>query len=187
MKNLKIAVLLVTVILFGTQADIFAQQRKGMGNGQAMGSGQVGNAQGNGYVQGYFCNNIPGITEEQMSKMQNQRLIQMKERQANQNQMREKRAHLITLQSANNVNMNAVNKTIDEITALQNAQWKKRAAHKQAVRNILTDDQKVYYDNHSGRRGYGNRNGNCNNGRRGRGNGAGYGNGQGYGNSNWNN
>lgn len=178
--KLKIATLLVTVIIFGTQADIFAQRGNGMGNGQ-------GNGNGNGNGQGNVCNNIPGITEEQKTKMQDLRLIQMKERQANQNQMREKRAHLITLQSADKADMNAINKTIDEITTLQNTQWKKRAAHKQEVRNLLNDEQKVYYDAHSGRKGKGHRNGNCNNGRKqGHGNGGGYGNGQGYGNSNWN-
>ena len=176
----KIAALLVTVILFGTQTDIFAQQRKGMGNAQQVNSVK---ANSNSYGQGYVCNSIPGITEEQKSKMQDLKLIQMKERQTNQNQMREKRAHLITLQSANKADMNAINKTIDEITALQNTQWKKRAAHKQAIRNLLTDDQKVYFDNYSGRKGHGHKKGNCNNGRNGRGNG----NGQGNGNSNWNN
>lgn len=180
MKNLKIVTLLVTVIIFGTQTNIIAQRGNGMGNGQGYGQG---NMQG----QGYVCNNIPGITEEQKTKMQDLRLIQMRERQTNQNQLREKRAHLISLQSAEKADMNVINKTIDEITTLQNAQWKKRAAHKQAVRNVLTDEQKVYYDAQSGRKGYGRRNGNCNNGRRqGRGYGAGYGNGQGYGNSNWN-
>lgn len=179
MKTLKLktVALLVTVILLGTQTNIFAQQRNGMGNGQ-----------GNGYGQGsgYYCNNIPGITDEQTSKMQELRVVQMKSSQVNQNQMREKRAHLTTLQTSDKVDMSAINTTIDEITALQNSQWKKRAAHKQAVRNVLTAEQKVYYDANNGRKGHGNRHAQCN-GRRGRGNGngGGYGNGQGYGNSNW--
>ena len=167
--KLKIATLLFTVILFGTQVDVFAQQRNGMGKGH-----------GNGYGmgQGMTCNNIPGITDEQKTKMQEFRVIQMKERQQTQNQVREKRAHLITLQTADKVDLNAINKTIDEITALQNAQWKKRAAHKQAVRNLLTDEQRVYFDNHNGRKGQGRMQGNCKGQR--------HGNGGGYGNGNWN-
>ena len=160
--KLKIAALLFTVILFGTQVDVFAQQRNGMGKGQ-----------GNGYGmgQGMTCNNIPGITDEQKTKMQELRVIQMKERQQAQNQVREKRAHLITLQSADKVDLNAINKTIDEITALQNAQWKKRAAHKQAVRNLLTEEQRVYFDNQSGRKGQGRMQGNCKGQRHGNGGG----------------
>ena len=167
--KLKIAALLFTVILFGTQVDVFAQQRNGMGRGQ-----------GNGYGmgQGMVCSNIPGITDEQKTKMQEFRVVQMKERQQTQNQIREKRAHLITLQTADKVDLNAINKTIDEITALQNAQWKKRAAHKQAIRNLLTDEQRVYFDNHRGRKGQGRTQGNC------RGHRHGYGGGNGSGN--WN-
>jgi len=168
MKNLKfkIVALLFTAILFSVQTNTFAQ--RGNGNGQGQGKGYY-QGQGNGQGNGAFCNNIPGLTEEQKSKMQVLRVAHMKARQTNQNLIREKRAHLITLQTADNIDTKVINSTIDDITELQNKQWKKRSAHMVEIRKILTDEQKVYFNNHQGQKGQGygrgNGKGNINHGR----------------------
>lgn len=75
--------------------------------------------------------------------------------------MAEKRAHLNVLRTADKVDMNAINKSIDEMGANRTKMMKKREAHRQAIREILTDDQKVYFDS---RRGRGSRGGNGQNG-----------------------
>ena len=162
---MKKLILLVTIIMIGTQIDISAQQRIGQR-----------------YSQYNICN-IVGITEEQKSEIQKLRIIQMKERQTTQNQLREKRAHLITLQSADKMDMNEINMTIDEITSLQNTQWKKRVMHRNSVRELLTDEQKTFYTNRNGK---GQCNGQGNRQCYGQGNREGYGQGnrQGYGQGN---
>jgi Spy/CpxP family protein refolding chaperone len=160
--RLKTVILLATIILLGTQTNTFAQSQSVKGNHQA---------------NGYYCNGIPEITNEQKSKIQELRVVYMKAQQVTKNQIREKKAHLITLQTADKANMSAINKTIDEITTLQNSQWKKRAAHKQDVRNILTNEQRVYFDVNKRHKGYGNQHKQCTNKNE-------YG--RGSGNPNWN-
>jgi len=154
MKTLKfkVAALLFTAILFGLQIGSFAQRGYGMNHGQ-----------GNG--QGYFCDNIPGLTDQQKSEIEEMRVAHWKERQTIQNQINEKNARLRTLQTSDNTSLQSVNNIIDEISDLQNKHWKNRAAHLQKVRNLLTDEQKVYFDSYQrgmgkGRcPGYGNGNG----------------------------
>ena len=46
--------------------------------------------------------------------------------------------------------MKAINANIDEITKLQNQMMKKAAEHRQQVRNLLTDEQKLWFDSHVG-------------------------------------
>ncbi len=181
MKTLKfkITALLFTAILFSVQTNAFAQRGYGNGNGNGNGLGQ-----GQGYYQssmtgqgnGVFCNNIPNLTDEQRSKIEVLRVAQMKARQTNQNLMREKRAHLITLQTADVEDVKVINGTIDDITELQNKQWKNRSSHMLEVRKLLTAEQKVYFNSNNGRKGQG----------YGRGNGRRNGNGnRNYGNGNY--
>lgn len=142
MKTLKSKiVLLFTVLLVSSQLNIFAQPMNAK------------QSKGYGYGQGYCMNSIPDLTEDQKTKITDLRVAHMKEMQNFKNQMREKRAHLITLQTADNVDMKAVNSTIDEITTLKNKQMKSNAVHRQKVRNLLTDNQKVYFDAHAGKKG----------------------------------
>jgi len=62
------------------------------------------------------------------------------------NLLAEKKAHLKTLQTAEKADLNAINSTIDEMTQLQSQLMKKNAAHTQAIRKILTDDQRIAFD-----------------------------------------
>lgn len=169
MKNLKFGTIgmLLVVALLSVSTNIFAQRGYGNGNGQ-------GNRQFNGNGQGYFCDNIPNLTTDQQTKIEKQRTAQWKEMQNYRNQLAEKRTRLQTLRSADNADMNAINKTIDEMSAIQTSMRKNREQHLQDVRNLLTDDQRVYFDNSN--RGRGNGQG------YGRGNGQGRGNGKGRGN-----
>ncbi|MCF6365428.1 MAG: Spy/CpxP family protein refolding chaperone [Bacteroidales bacterium] len=102
---------------------------------------------GNGFM------NIPDLTEAQKTKLTEMRTANMKEMLPLRNELKEKQARLNTISTGDNVNMKEVNKTIDEIGILKTTMAKKRAAHRQGVRKILTDDQKVFFDMHAGQKG----------------------------------
>ena len=57
-----------------------------------------------------------------------------------------------TLQSAEKPDLNAINKLIDEMAAVRAQIQKKAAAHKVEVASLLTDEQKVYFNAHQGRK-----------------------------------
>ncbi len=158
MKHFKITAtgVLLIVMLFNVNA--FAQR----GYGRAGGNGQ-----------GYFCNNIPNLTADQQTKITSMRTAHWKKMQESRNLLALKRAKLQTLRSSGDIN--AINKIIDDMSAIRTKMQKNREQHFQNVRNILNEDQKIYFDNFS--RGKGRY---CSFGRAyGAGNGTGYG--QGYG------
>lgn len=95
---------------------------------------------------GRMWQDIPDLTQDQTKKIEDLHIAHLKEVNQLRSQMTEKKAHLRTLQTADKTDNAAINKTIDEITALQNNLMKKNEAHRQAVRNILTDKQKVIFD-----------------------------------------
>lgn len=155
-QKIKMMGVLLLALIFSVNAYTYAQ------GGAA---GGKGNGYGRGNGQGFFCNNIPDITPEQETKINALRSAHLKDKLTYQNQLDEKFARLRTLQSSDNVDMKSINKTIDEISAIQSDILKGRAQHIQDVRNLLTDDQKVYFDSF----------------RRGGGPGMGHGRGHGYG------
>jgi len=95
---------------------------------------------------GKMWQDMPDLTQEQMKKIEDLQIAHLKEVNQAKNQIAEKRAHLRTLQSADKVDNTSINKTIDDITTLQNDMMKKNEAHRQAVRNLLTEKQKVIFD-----------------------------------------
>ncbi len=96
--------------------------------------------------------NIPDLTETQKTKLTEMRAANMKEMLPLKNELQEKKAHLNTISTGDNVNMNDVNKTLDEMGAIKTNMAKKRAAHRQEVRKILTDDQRVFFDMRAGQK-----------------------------------
>jgi len=106
-----------------------------------------------------MCANIPNLTDEQQKKIDALTIPHRKEMQVLRAQMKEKQAHLETLRIADNADMTAINKTIDEISALKTTMMKKREAHKQEIRKILNDEQRLIFDAQSNKRGNGNGNG----------------------------
>ncbi|MCD4736713.1 MAG: Spy/CpxP family protein refolding chaperone [Bacteroidales bacterium] len=144
MKNTKMRTNLVMVaaLLLSLNLGVMAQQGNGWGNGQ-------------GWQKGDFCGNIPDLTEDQQSKIQTLRTAHWKEMQTLRNDLGEKRARLQTLQTADNVNMNEINNVIEEMGTIRTNKQKSAIAHRLDVRNLLTDDQKVYFDSRAGNRGAG--------------------------------
>ncbi|MBN2668480.1 MAG: periplasmic heavy metal sensor [Bacteroidales bacterium] len=95
---------------------------------------------------------IPDLTDQQKTEIEKLRIAHMKEIQQIKNQLDIKKAELKALQTAENPDMNAINKNIEERSALRTDLEKKSAAHHQAVRDLLTDDQKVIYDSKTARK-----------------------------------
>ena len=89
---------------------------------------------------------IPDLTDDQITKIKQISLDHKKAVMETRNLMREKDAHLQTLQTKDNPNMAEINKTIDEIGALRTQLQKSSAQHRQDVRNLLTPAQKVAFD-----------------------------------------
>lgn len=130
MKNLVKTGALIFVLLISLS--ITAQVRPGFG-------------QANGQVF-YRCNNIPNLTAEQQTKITALRTAHLKKMQNYRLQMAQKRVELQTLRVADKPDMNAINKTIDEISVIRTQMMKDREKHRQDVRNLLDQDQKVYFD-----------------------------------------
>ncbi|HLO92086.1 MAG TPA: periplasmic heavy metal sensor [Lentimicrobium sp.] len=90
--------------------------------------------------------NIPGLSEDQQSAINKLRIEHQKKARLIHATIKEKRAHLNTLRLAENIDMQQVNKTIDEIASLQADLMKERESHIQAVRSKLNNDQREWFD-----------------------------------------
>ena len=99
---------------------------------------------------GKKCTNIPNLTSEQQTKLADLRTAHMKEMLNYRNQMAEKKAGLQSLRTADKADINAINKLIDEMGNLHTKMMKSKEKHYQAVRSILTDEQRVYFDSFKG-------------------------------------
>lgn len=140
MKKVKQLSLVMLLSIFVFSASIAnAQNRNGSGTKQMNGQG--------------IENRIPDLTDTQKEKIKTLRTAHLKDAQQIKNQMGIKRAELKALQTAENPDLDAINKKIEERSALRLDLEKKSAAHKQSIRALLTDDQKVVYDKQTSRRG----------------------------------
>lgn len=89
---------------------------------------------------------IPDLTDEQKEQIRTVMTETRKEMLPLQNQVREKSAQLLTLRTAENADMNAINAMVEEISSLRAAMMKNRLASEQEIRALLTDDQRVIFD-----------------------------------------
>ncbi len=97
------------------------------------------------------CCGIKDLTPDQEKQMKSLKQKMVKEVLPLKNQVAEKKAHLNTISTGDNVDMTAVNKTIDELYALKAEIAKKQNQFKQDVRKLLNDEQKVMFDMHQGK------------------------------------
>lgn len=93
------------------------------------------------------------LSDEQKQKMKDIHLKTSKEVLPLKNQLAEKKAHLKTLTTVEKPDMNEINKTIDEMSALRNQIMKKKVAAKMEVRSILNDEQRLMFDMKDGKHG----------------------------------
>ncbi len=93
-------------------------------------------------------NGIPNLTDEQKAKIKDLHVAQYKETKTLRNQLGELKARQKTLATADNSDLKAINANIDEITKVMNQLMKSKAAFRQQVRALLTDEQKMWFDSH---------------------------------------
>ena len=164
---------ILTLMLFAFSYFSFAQEHKCTGKG--MGTEKVavekGNCHGDGMQmekgQGKCMNMLPGLTEDQKKQMEAKKLVLQKEMMQLDNLIGEKKAKLRTLETADKADLAAINTTIDEMMQLKAEKMKKHAAHRQDIRKILNDEQRMIFDMHackSGKMGKGHKGGNHGNG-----------------------
>jgi len=148
MKN-KTLVSTMLVIMLMLVSVGFAQN--GNGNGQQKGKKANGN-KSSMYHHKKGMNNIPNITDAQKEQIKKLRTENMKAMLPLKNSLMEKKAHLNTLSTSESVDMKAINKQIDEISKIKAKMMKQKAKMRQDVRALLTDDQRIYFDMHSGQK-----------------------------------
>ena len=112
-------------------------------------SAQQGNIPGNRNC----LERIPGLTDKQKEQIENARTEHLRKIQPMRNMLREKKARLHSLETVENADMAEINKTVEEIGDIRTRLQKERAAHRQAIRDLLTTNQKVHFDNVAGRYG----------------------------------
>lgn len=95
---------------------------------------------------------LPDLTEEQEAQMKELRLARLESSTRHRNQMDELRARKRNLMTQSSVDNDAISNIIDEMTALKNAQMKEAVNKRQAVRNMLTEEQRVIFDSRQARR-----------------------------------
>ncbi len=93
-----------------------------------------------------ICEIIPDLTEEQEAKIKELRVDHLKEMKPFRNQVNELRARKQTLMTSDNANLKEINSVIDKMTDIQSKMMKATAKHHQEVRNLLTDEQKLFLD-----------------------------------------
>lgn len=94
---------------------------------------------------------LPGLTDDQKTKFKALKLAHMKEMMPLKNQMGEKKAKMKSLMTVDKPDMTAINALIDEMALLHAEMMKKKAAHKQEMRKIMNDEQRLIFDMHSGK------------------------------------
>lgn len=99
---------------------------------------------------------IADLTADQQTKIDELKTAMMKDMLSYKNQIAEKKAHLKTLAMADQADMTAINKTVDELYALKAELAKKKEAHIQEVRKVLTPEQRLQFDMMHAKMGHGN-------------------------------
>jgi Spy/CpxP family protein refolding chaperone len=86
------------------------------------------------------------LTDQQRNDIKKIRMNMKKAIMPLKNLTVEKRAHLKTLSTAEKVNLDEINKTIDDIFSLKAQIMKLREAARQDLRKLLTDEQRMIFD-----------------------------------------
>ncbi len=143
-STLRNSMMLVLVLLLTNAGTaIFAQGKKGK---KEETKEMIIQKEGNNHEKEHGYMGIKNLTDDQKQKVEKLNLTQQKEMLQLRNQIAEKKAHLKTLEIADNGDMNAINKTIEEMGSIKIDMMKKKASHKQEIRKILNDEQRLQFD-----------------------------------------
>jgi Spy/CpxP family protein refolding chaperone len=89
---------------------------------------------------------IPDLTEDQKNKTEVLRNQQMTASTHYRARMDELQARKRTLRVAETTDLNAINNIIDQMEKMRAEHLKRREAHHQQIRNLLTSEQKALFD-----------------------------------------
>ena len=92
------------------------------------------------------------LTDQQQEKIKQIRSSKAKQQIDRQNQVRELRAQLMTAMSQDQVDKSQVNSLIEQIGELRTSGDKDRADTMIAIREVLTDEQRLIFDQHKSQR-----------------------------------
>ncbi|TLX78318.1 periplasmic heavy metal sensor [Labilibacter sediminis] len=92
------------------------------------------------------------LTDAQKEQMKSLKLRFIKEITPIKNELGVKSASLKAVSTGDNVDSKKVYKLLEEIGSLKVEMSKKHFDHKQSVRELLTEEQRVLFDAHSGKR-----------------------------------
>lgn len=92
------------------------------------------------------CNNLPDLTQEQQTAIRQLQSTRASSVPLYRAQMNELQARKRTLSLADNPDMDQINKVIDQMEKLRADNLKQMAAHRQAVRQILSPEQRAIFD-----------------------------------------
>jgi len=145
MKAIKLSLLAFAIVLI-TSSNLFSQRGNQNNRGACV---------------------LTDLTEQQETKLSELRTQQLEASTRHRATMDELRAKKRTLSIAENPNLNEINSIIDQMESLRADHLKLNEAHKQAVRSVLTPEQRAEFDSrHQQRpRGQGPRLQNCPQGR----------------------
>lgn len=93
------------------------------------------------------------LSEEQQAKLKALRLEHQQKMKYEHNKVGEDEARLKTLMSAPEKDLKAINKTIDKISEAKAELWKKKIAHQEEMKEILTPEQQSKMEQLKARRG----------------------------------
>jgi Spy/CpxP family protein refolding chaperone len=129
--NIKLFLLPVFFLLIASSLDAVAQRGRGMGR---MGGMQQ------------VCPNIPNLSDEQSSAIMQLRTQHISEMQTYRDQIDVNRAQYRGLMRSAPADMSAINSNIDEHGRIRSQMAKKQAEHHLAVRSLLTEEQRIWFD-----------------------------------------
>lgn len=144
---MKKLILLAALALGLTFSAAIAQPGPGMGQKGQRGHGRNFDKPG----MGRGMNMLPDLTEEQQSKIEDLHISFYKSVKPTKDKLAELKVKMRTLSTAEKVDMGDINDLIDEIGALKIKLAKMQAAHHQKVRELLTEKQRIIFDQHRGR------------------------------------
>ncbi len=140
-RNLLISALMMVMLLISSQS--FGQRARNMRQDRPANP------------QSGACLNLDDLTEAQESEISDLRTTQLEQRLQYRNQMDELRARKRTLQTQPDADLSAINQVIDQMADLRSEMMKQAAAHRQQIRELLTEEQRVIFDSRTMQAGAG--------------------------------
>jgi len=152
MKTNRLFSVMIAAIALSVSTSAFAQQGMGRQNRQkCLPDDQTMRQECKNYCpRGQMEFEFLKLTDEQKAKIKDLKLAHTKETMKLKSKMGELHAHLQTLSTADVADMKSINATIDEITQTQNLMMKSREGFKQQVRSLLTEEQRIEFDQKEG-------------------------------------